>query len=636
MCGICGVYNFDNNPETIQETDLLAIRDAMIHRGPDDAGSIILKNRKLGFGHRRLSIIDLSPKGKQPMTNENGTIWIVFNGEIYNFKVLREKLILNGHVFKSNSDTEVIIHLFEDKGIKCIDELEGEFAFAIFDGNKNKLWLVRDRIGVKPIYYYFSEKRIVFASEIKAILTDNSIPRAVNEEALYHYLSFLTTPAPQTLFQGIQKIPGGFYLEILSDGTHNLQRYWDVLDNVNPKNGVSEENISATLNSELRKTISDYKLSDVPVGVFLSGGLDSSINAILFSEKEKNKIKTFTIGYQGDNKSYVNEFEYAKIVADLIQSEHHEKAISEEELMNFLPKMIYYQDEPIADPVCVPVYFVSKLARESGIVVCQVGEGSDELFWGYPKWKLAIFLEKLNKITPNFIKKSGLNLLKLLGKTRGLPYEGLSRGLNGSPLFWGGAEAFTEQEKKYLLSERLRQKFSDYSSYQIIEPIWNNFQNKSWEKTSLNWMTYLDINLRLPELLLMRVDKMSMSVSLEARVPFLSRNIVEFAMSIPTSLKMKNNDLKYILKRAFNNEIPPKIIQRKKQGFGVPIYDWILQNLGDFAQQKIIDFTDRTDYFDKKEIQFILNERNANKIWYILNFVLWYECWIEKNSVEIY
>jgi asparagine synthase (glutamine-hydrolysing) len=563
--------------------------------------------------------------------NENGTVWIVFNGEIYNFKVLREKLVANGHIFTSNSDTEVIIHLFEEKGIDCIDELEGEFAFAIFDGNSNKLWLVRDRIGIKPLYYYFSEQRIVFASEIKAILTDISIPRAVNEEAFYHYLSFLTTPAPQTLFQGIQKIPGGCYLEIASDGTHNLRRYWDVLDHVKPKTGVSEEIISAALNSELRKTISDYKLSDVPVGVFLSGGLDSSINAILFAENEKSTIKTFTIGYQGDNKSYENEFEYANIVADLIQSEHHEKAISEEELMNFLPKMIYYQDEPIADPVCVPIYFVSKLARESGVVVCQVGEGSDELFWGYPTWKLAIFLEGLNNITPGFIKKWGLKLLKLLGKTHGLPYEGLRRGLHGGPLFWGGAEAFTEQEKKYLLSERLRQKYSNYSSFQIIEPIWNNFQTKSWEKTSLNWMTYLDINLRLPELLLMRVDKMSMSVSLEARVPFLSRNIVELAMSIPTSIKMKNHDLKYILKRAFSMEIPRKILKRKKQGFGVPLYDWFLQNLGDFAQKKILDFTDRTDYFDKKEIQLLLNERNANKIWYILNFVLWYECWIEKQ-----
>lgn len=636
MCGICGIYIFDNDSKTIQETDLLAIRDSMTHRGPDDEGSVILKKGKLGFGHRRLSIIDLSFKGRQPMTNENGTIWIVFNGEIYNFNVLRDQLLAHGHKFKSNSDTEVIIHLFEDKGINCIDELEGEFAFAIFDGNNNKLWLVRDRIGIKPLYYYYSEKRIVFASEIKAILTDTSIPRAVNEEALYHYLSFLTTPAPQTLFQGIQKIPGGCYLEISSDGTHNLQRYWDLLDHVIPQNGVSEDIISTTLNAELRKTIADYKLSDVPVGVFLSGGLDSSINAILFSENEKSKIKTFTIGYQGDNQSYVNEFEYAKIVADLIRSEHHEKAISEEELMNFLPKMIYYQDEPIADPVCVPVYFVSKLARESGVIVCQVGEGSDELFWGYPKWKLAIFLEGLNTITPSFIKKCGLILLKMLGKTRGLPYEGLRRGLTGGPLFWGGAEAFTEQEKKYLLSERLRQKYRDYSSYQIIEPIWNNFQNKSWEKSSLNWMTYLDINLRLPELLLMRVDKMSMSVSLEARVPFLSQNIVELAMSIPTSIKMKNYELKYILKRAFSKEIPQKILRRKKQGFGVPMYDWFLQNLGDFARQKILDFTGRTDYFDKKEIQFLLNEGNANKIWYILNFVLWYECWIEKQSIEIH
>jgi len=635
MCGICGIYIFNNDLKTIQEADLITIRDSMKHRGPDDEGAVILKNGKLGLGHRRLSIIDLSPMGKQPMTNEDGTIWIVFNGEIYNFRRLREKLIANGHEFKSNSDTEVIIHLYEEKGINCVFDLEGEFAFAIYDGIKNKLWLVRDRIGIKPLYYYLSEKKIVFASEIKAILTDTSIPRAVNEDALYHYLSFLTTPAPDTLFQGIKKIPGGFYLEVSSDGTDNLQRYYDVLDHVDQKIGLSEEIIIEKLNSELRKTISDYKLSDVPVGVFLSGGLDSSINTILFSENEKNQIKTFTIGYQGENKSYANEFEYAQIVANLIKSEHHEKAISEEELLNFLPKMIYHQDEPIADPVCVPVYFVSKLARESGIAVCHVGEGSDELFWGYPKWKLAIFLEDLNKITPSFIKKCGLCLLKLFGKTRGLPYEGLRRGLSGSPIFWGGAEAFTEKEKKYLLSERLREKFKNFSSYQIIEPIWDNFQKKSWEKSSLNWMTYLDLNIRLPELLLMRVDKMSMSVSLEARVPFLSQNIVELAMSIPTSIKMRDYELKYVLKRAFGNILPKNIVNRKKQGFGVPIFEWFLENLGNFAQQKILDFMDRTDFFDDKEIHLLLESKNANKIWYILNFVLWYEYWIERRPIKI-
>ena len=628
MCGICGILNLNDGNE-ISEKLITSMRDTMIHRGPDDAGLYISADRKIGLGHRRLSIIDLSPKAKQPMSNEDRTIWIVFNGEIYNYKYLQKQLKQKGHIFKSDSDTEVIIHLYEEKGINCVHDLEGMFAFAIWDEKEERLFLVRDRIGIKPLYYTLSNNKFLFTSEIKALLADPEMPRKVNEEAFYHYLSFLTTPAPDTLFDGIKKLAGGCWLQISADAKIKEERYWDVLDYATPQVGISEEELSKRLLSELRRAVQYRKVSDVPVGVFLSGGIDSSINATLFSEGESEPVKTFSIGYQGEYKSYSNEFQYARKMAELVGAEHHERALSLDDLLDFIPDMVHYQDEPIADPVCVPVYYVSKLARDNGVIVCQVGEGSDELFWGYPGWKRALQLEKLNKRVPKIFKKPGLTLLKLMGKDKSMYYEWLRRGAYGEPVFWGGAEAFTEEEKKRLLSPRLREKFKNYSSYEAIRPIRERFEAKAWEKTPLNWMTYLDLNLRLPELLLMRVDKMSMATSLEARVPFLDHKLVEMAMSIPEKIKTKNGTLKYILKKAVRGLILDELIDRKKQGFGVPIYEWFFDRLGEEAQKVLLDFCERTDFLDKQAVIELIEQGNSLKVWCLLNFALWWKRYIE-------
>jgi len=625
MCGICGILNLNDGDE-ISEELLISMRDAMIHRGPDDAGLYISisKDGRIGLGHRRLSIIDLSPRARQPMSNEDGTIWIVFNGEIYNYKSLQKQLKEKGHTFKSDSDTEVIIHLYEEKGIDCVHNLEGMFAFAIWDEKEERLFLVRDRIGIKPLYYTQINNKFLFASEIKALLADPNVPRRVDETAFYHYLSFLTTPAPDTLFEGIKKLPGGCWLQVSADGQIKEDRYWDVLDYTRPLIGVSEEEISRMVLSELRRAVQYRKVSDVPVGVFLSGGIDSSTNAALFSEGERKQVKTFSIGYQGEYKSYSNEFQYARKMANLVEAEHHERALSLDDLLDFIPHMVYYQDEPIADPVCVPVYYVSKLARDNDVIVCQVGEGSDELFWGYPSWKRALQLEKLNKYVPKIFKKMSLILLKLLGKDKTMLYEWVRRGAYGEPIFWGGAEAFTEEEKKRILSPRLREKFKDYSSYEAIRPIRERFEAKAWEKSPLSWMTYLDLNLRLPELLLMRVDKMSMATSLEARVPFLDHKFVELAMSIPEKIKTKNGTLKYILKKAVRGLIPDELIDRKKQGFGVPIYEWFFDRLGEKARKELMDFCDKTDFLDKQAVKELIEQGNGTKVWYLLNFALWW------------
>jgi len=631
MCGIVGIFNY-RKKEKVDIRLLAEMRDIMCHRGPDDYGLWVSKDGFIGLGHRRLSIIDLSKKASQPMCNEDQSVWVISNGEIYNHLEIRKELEKRGHIFRTDhSDTEVIVHSFEEWGINCLEKFRGPFAIGLWDDNNKELWLIRDRIGIKPIYYAIKDGKFVFASEIKSILVDNKIARNVNETGLYHYLSFLTVPAPDTMFKDIKKLNPGCYLKIKYNGQVNIKRYWDVYDNTKMLINESEDNIAGYLLEELKTSIDYRGISDVPIGIFLSGGIDSSIIAALFSLNNKKEVNTFTIGYEGDNKTYQNEFDYARMVAEKIGANYYEKKLNVGGLIDFLNDLVFYQDEPIADPVCFPVYQVSKFAKDNGITVCQLGEGSDELFIGYPGWQIASRLYKLNKLPIGLLKKISLSLLKVIGKKDRYSYEWLRRGTRGEPIFWGGAEAFFEGEKKVLLSDRLREKFTNFSSLEAIKPILKRFNEKAWEKTPFNWMSYLDINLRLPELLLMRVDKMSMATSLEARVPFLDNKFVELAMSIPQDIKVKNNQLKYLLKKSVKGLIPDEIINREKQGFGVPIYEWFLKELGSFAKSKLIMFSKKTDFFNSEYLKKLLYKKEAKKIWYLLNFVLWHEKWIERK-----
>jgi asparagine synthase (glutamine-hydrolysing) len=631
MCGIVGALVFRNSPFTIDSTYIVRMRDTMIHRGPDGSGLWISSDGRVGLGHRRLSIIDLSEAASQPMSNENATVWVVFNGEIYNHAELRPELERLDHRFKTDhSDTEVIIHSFEEWGIDCVERFRGMFAIALWDVRERQLWLIRDRIGIKPLYYSIHNGRITFASEIKALLQDHDQRRAVHEEAFYHYLSFLTTPPPQTLFEGIKKLPCGSWLKINEDGQLREQKYWDVLDNAGPLPTSSEDEIARTLIKELRTSVTLRKISDVPVGVFLSGGIDSSTNAALFAEGEPQPIRAFSIGYTGNYKSYPDELRYARLMAECVGAWYYERLLTVNDLIDLLPRMVYLQDEPIADPVCVPVYYVSQLARENGVTVCQVGEGSDELFWGYPDWKTKLKLQNYNHWpVPTVIKHICLAGLRLGGKGFEFPYEWLRRGTAGQPIFWGGAEAFTDAQKHRLLSPRIRKQFSHLTSWEALGPIRDRFEEKAWEPSDLNWMTYLDLNLRLPELLLMRVDKMSMGVSLEGRVPFLDHRLVEFTMSIPSSVKTKGGTLKYILKKAVRGLIPDQVIDRPKQGFGVPLYEWFFDKLGEKSRQELMSFCDKTNYFDRAEVMRLFEQNNRPQIWYLLIFALWWKEYIE-------
>jgi asparagine synthase (glutamine-hydrolysing) len=631
MCGIAGSIIFESSSHQQSPELISAMRDSMAHRGPDGVGLWIDATRKVALAHRRLSIIDLSSAADQPMSNASGSLRIVFNGEIYNHREIRAELERVGHFHwkTDHSDTEVILHAFEQWGIDCIHRFRGMFGFALWDERNRELWLVRDRIGIKPIYYSQFNGKLNFASEIKALLKDPDQKRAVDEQSLYHYLSFLTVPAPNTLFAGISKLRPGHWLKIDATGRITEKQYWDVWDHTTPLLKQSEGEIAEMLLAELKTAVALRKVSDVPVGVFLSGGIDSSTNAALFSQGDNQQVKTFSIGYKGEHASYPSELPYARQVAKLVNADHHEYEISESDLLDFLPRMIELQDEPIADPVCVPVYYVSKLARDNGVIVCQVGEGSDELFCGYPAWNRSLELQKMNDLpVPGFLKSLGLGVLSMAGKSNSFPYEWLRRGTRGLPVFWSGAEAFTESHKQRLLNSESKKRIGTGSSWDAIKPTYDLFQQKAWEKSRLNWMTYADLKLRLPELLLMRVDKMSMGVSLEGRVPFLDHKFVELAMSIPTSVKTRNGELKHILKKAVRGVIPDEIIDRKKQGFGVPIHEWFFEKLGVEARNSVRKICADTGYFNHEAVEGVLASHNSAQIWYLMNFALWWQHYI--------
>ena len=619
MCGIAGTLSFGEFRVTADY--VTRMRETLVHRGPDGAGTWVDDDGRIGLGARRLAILDLSEAAEQPLANEDGKVRIAYNGEIYNHAELRRELERT-HTFRTDhSDTETIVHAFEEWGIDCLHRLRGMFALALWDGRRRELWLARDRIGIKPLYWSAHHGRLVFASEIKALLEDPDQERTIDEEALYHYLSFLTAPAPRTLFRGISKLEPGTWLRARADGTIEQRRWWEVWEQTQPLVDASEEEIARRLLAELRTSVRLRKLSDRPVGVFLSGGLDSSTNAALFSEGESGAVKTFAIGYEGENPSYPNEFDWARKAAAHVGAEHHERVLTQRDLIDFLPRMARLQDEPVADPVAVPLYFVSALARDEGVVVAQAGEGSDELFLGYPRWRTLLRVQRAAGLpVPRAVKRGGIALLPRSGR----PYEALRRDVRGEPVFWAGAEAFTEAQKRRLLSPRLRRELDGLTSWDALAPIRRRFEELAWEPSPLHWMTYVDLNLRLPELLLARIDKMSMGASVEARVPFLDQEVVALALSIPSRVKENSGELKHILKRAVRGLLPGELVDRPKQGFRVPVDDWMSGALGETVRREVSAFCRETDLLDPQEVERLLRRPGRNA-WYLLDLALWHK-----------
>ena len=639
MCGICGIWEYGASAGRVELSLVERMRDEMRHRGPDDEGSLLFDQGRGGLGFRRLSIIDLSPAGNQPMPGCSDRVWLVFNGEIYNHANLRKELKSRGHVYTSQTDSETILHLYEERGLDFVNELEGDYAIALWDAKREQLVLARDRIGVKPLYFYHKDGRFIFASEIKAILQHPAVTPEIEEESLYHYLTFLTTPAPRTLFRDIQKLPAGHLLIIKRDGSIEHKQYWDALPPATTEGRSEAEHIEEILRL-LRDSIRKRMMSDVPFGVFLSGGVDSSANVALMSELMSQPVRTYTVGFE-DNEE-LNELESARTIAKRFGTDHHEVIIGQQDMEKFLPELVYHQDEPLADPVCVPLYYVSKLARETGTVVVQVGEGADEIFAGYDWFRKYLAINEVfwrhAQALPASLRRSLTAMAKPLMEAsfnKRTAIE-LARRLGaGETLFWGGAIVFDEDFKRRVLSEEMRARTDGLSSYDAVRKHLEHIAQARPDSDFASRMTYLELKLRLPELLLMRVDKMTMATSVEARVPFLDHTLVEYALGIPVDLKIKGASGKHILKRALEKVLPADLLYRPKRGFGAPIREWFRGESGEELGGLILNSSIRSrELFDYAFIARLIDEHRSGKrdwsfhLWALLNVSLWYDRWI--------
>lgn len=643
MCGICGIWESSAAEGRVEIPVIRKMRDEMQHRGPDDVGELVFDEGRGGFGFRRLSIIDLSAAGHQPMRGCTKELWMVFNGEIYNHAQLRQGLEQRGHRYASLTDSETILHLYEERGLDFVHDLEGDYAIALWDARQEQLVLVRDRIGVKPLYFYQRDGRFIFASEIKAILQHSAVTPEVDEPSLYHYLTFLTTPAPQTLFKDIQKLPAGHMLIVKRDGSVTTRQYWDALPPAVAEIRTDDEHKEEILRL-LRASITKRMMSDVPFGVFLSGGVDSSANVALMSEQMSRPVETFTVGFR--DQEYLNELESARRIAREFCTNHHEVIISEKEMQDFLPELVFHQDEPIADPVCVPLYYVSKLARDSGTIVVQVGEGADEIFSGYDNYLQYLgiyekFWRHAERVPPSLRRVvAGLArpVLEATGRKRAA-IELIRRLGADEPLFWGAAIVYDEAFKPRVLSPQMRARFNGFSSLQAVTPYLDHIEQERPNSDFLSRLTYLELKLRLPELLLMRVDKITMATSVEARVPFLDHHLVEYALGLPRSLKVEGASGKHILKRALEDILPRDLLYNPKRGFGAPVREWFRNGLGEWFDAHLMNSPMRgREFLNYKFVGRLLDEHRRGQedwgfhLWALLNLSLWYERWIDSGS----
>ncbi len=620
MCGICGKIYLDSHKRTF-EHEIVKMRDTLENRGPDDAGLYIKGN--VGLGHSRLSIIDIDTS-HQPMCNEDGTVWIVYNGEIYNFQELRKDLLIRGHKFQTNGDTEVIIHLYEEYGNDCVNKLRGMFAFAIWDKNDKSLFLARDRVGIKPLYYFFNKDVFLFGSEIKSILADENFKseKSMDTNSLLYYFSFLYVPEPKTIFKGIEKLLPGHTL-LLKNNKIEINKYWDVCFQEIEGNVIqNEEYYCERLLEILTDAIKVRLISDVPLGAFLSGGIDSSSVVALMSQISSKPVKTFSIGFSVDKYNEAND---AKIVADYFNTEHTELIINPADIIKSIPDIISHFDEPFADSSAIPTFYVSKMTRDQ-VTVALSGDGGDELFGGYSWWQkrpnYQLNLDKFPQVAKKAIKMfAGLVPLKFAGanylKHIDIPY---------TRYLLNTKAVFNEYEKNCLYSRDLLEQFRDCDLFK-----WNiGFLERKPDRDWMSRIMEYDFKTYLPNDILQKVDRMSMFHSLEARVPILDHKLVEFAATIPASLKIKDGISKYIFKRSMRGILPEEILHKRKQGFSIPLETWLRSDLKDLITSVILD-SNHHDLFSRDYVEKIMkeffegNDRHDFKIWELFTFELWYQ-----------
>ena len=626
MCGICGIVNFDPI-ELVNRSVIENMTEALAHRGPDDDGHFV--EGRVGLGFRRLSIIDLSG-GKQPIFNEDGSAAIIFNGEIYNYRDLAAELAAAGHTFKTRSDTETILHAYEEYGDDCVQHLRGMFGFAIWDRRKRRLLLARDRLGVKPVYYYRNHRFFAFASEIKALLEIPSIPREVDPEALDLYLSLRYVPGPRTMFKNIFRLQPGHVL-VMDEAGVRTRKYWDI--NYSAPRPHSAQDSLERFSELLEESVRMRLIAEVPLGVFLSGGLDSSaILALMSKVAGGDRVKTFSVGYEASSakEEEANEFEYARLATNAFAAEHHEYRLSPKEFEGFVPDLVWHLDEPLADPSSIPLYFISKLAREH-ITVVLSGEGADEILAGYGIYRRMLALDQIHRRLP----ASGL-LAPWLARLA--PSEALRHyaRMSGQPLeasYRGVCRGFGAESKQQLVGEDRMKR----SEQQLQEVFGSYF--KAVEKASpLNRMLYVDSKVWLPDDLLIKADKMTMANGLELRVPFLDHKLVEFAATLPDDAKLGGKGGKTLVRRAMRGVLPNAIIDRPKKGFPIPIASWLRGPLRQFARENLLASNAACSrYLDSGAITRTVDEHEqgradrSQEIWALLVFEFWHRHFIDLH-----
>lgn len=618
MCGIAGVCNLNKN--FVDKQLLISMNEKISHRGPNDNGIFLHKN--FGLCHSRLSVIDLSTAGHQPMSNGEG-LQIVFNGEIYNFQEIKRNLESLGYKFTSKTDTEVILNSYKEWGFDCVKKFNGMFAFAILNQKDQSIFLARDRMGEKPLYYYLDKDKFVFASEIKAILEDKTINREVDNQGLVNYFTFGHSIAPDTIYKGIKKVLPGSYI-IFKDGKIGSKKYWD-LPQTQILEDRGEKHYKEKVKDLLEVSVKERLISDVPLGVFLSGGVDSSLVVAMMAKNKVSPIRTFSVGFNVGGKEF-NELSDAKIVANYFKTEHYELILRESDLISTLNKLVYHFDEPFGDAASFPVFYMSEFAKKHVSVVL-TGEGGDEIFGGYRRYLIEKNIQKLLFLNPLFNNSiSNLFLKSLPGMRR---FKKLSSALSikdNLKRYVSWISFFSPEALDELLSNKnLPDPFKTYNQSLFL------YKDKDWLKTIMR----LDQKILLPDGYLEKVDKTTMAFGLEARAPFLDHNLIEFAELIPSNYKIKGLETKSILRQVLRDFLPESVCKKAKHGFAVPTNIWLKNGLKDYLFEIIFDNkTKQRGYFNFKYIENIYksykedNQPIDSQLWLLLNFELWHRQFI--------